>query len=170
MTARVDAAPLLKAAALFDRPLKFSVATPRGKGSVDIDNLRLSDGSRPATLIANGDFAAGMDRWFFSTDVDPPWHIHSMPVAVLFEQGWFGMLAWGTLIVVAAINGWRSVREGETLSATAWAATGGFLVCASLNTLIDEPRFLALLLILLWLSAARPWGRSSAVASCQPRI
>lgn len=170
MVAHIDASAPAKSWALFERPVKFSVSTPAGQGSVDIDNLRLSEGSAATALLANGDFSAGMDHWFFSTDVDPPWHIHSLPIAVLFEQGWFGVLAWSALTLVAAINGWRSARAGARLPATAWAAAGGFLVCGSLNTLIDEPRFLALLLLLLWLSAARPQSAMQPEAAGQPRI
>jgi hypothetical protein len=169
VVAHIDVASLVKTSTLFERPIKFSVSTPAGKGSVDIDNIRLSEGSAATALLANGDFSAGMDHWFFSTDVDPPWHIHSLPVAVLFEQGWFGVLAWSALTLVAAINGWRSARAGASLPATAWAAVGGFMVCGSLNTLIDEPRFLALLLMLLWLSAARPPSAVLPEAAANPR-
>jgi hypothetical protein len=169
VVARLDAAALSKTSSMFERPIKFAVSTPTGQGTVDIDNLRLNDGDEAHALLANGDFSAGMDHWFFSTDVDPPWHIHSLPVSVLFEQGWFGVLAWSALCLVAGINGWRSVRAGAALPATAWAAAGGYLVCGSLNTLIDEPRFLGLLLLLLWLSAARLQGPLQADAACQPR-
>lgn len=135
------------------RPLKFSLATPSGKGTVDIDHLRLID-EGGVDRLTNGDFSAGMDRWFFSTDIDPPWHIHSMPVAVLFEAGWFGVVAWSFLLGLTAVHGFKAARNANALATMAGVAAAGFMVCASVNTLIDEPRFLALLLLMLWLAAS----------------
>jgi len=97
-------------------PIKLSLHTPGGRQAVDVDNVSLATAER-VELVRNGSFARGMNHWFFATDVDPPWHIHSLPGA---------------------------------------AAAGGlaaFLVSGSLNTLIDEPRFLWLFLVLAWLCA-----------------
>jgi glycopeptide antibiotics resistance protein len=132
-------------------PLKLSLLTPGEKGSVDVTDIRLTtrDG---VPLLRNGSFADGIDHWFFSTDVDPPWHIHNLPLTLLFDQGWFGLAAWATLLGWALTVGFARVdRQGPS----AWAplaALAGFLACGTLNTLVDEPRFLWLLLVLLWLA------------------
>ena len=107
-------------------------------------SLQTADGRE---LLRNGDFSAGLDRWFFSTDVDPPWHVHSLPVAVLLEQGWYGVLAWAALLASALVVGVRQAAAGDRGAAAALAALLAFLISASLNTLIDEPRFLFLLLL-----------------------
>ena len=137
----------------FGKPLKLSLLTPDSDIRIEVDNVRLAtaDGR---DLLANGDFSAGMDHWFFATDVDPPWHIHSLPVAVLFDQGWFGVLAWGLLVLAVLARGAQLAWLGQAQVPAALAALAAFLASASLNTLIDAPRFLALLLLLLWLAAA----------------
>ena len=139
----LDLSPL---AAGHGRTIKFSLQTPAAETVIDIArvSLQAADGRE---LLHNGDFAAGLDRWFFSTDVDPPWHIHSLPVAVLFEQGWFGVLAWTVLLLSALVAGVRNAMAGDRGAAAALAALLAFLGSASLNTLIDEPRFLFLLLL-----------------------
>jgi VanZ family protein len=134
------------------RPLvKLALLTPAAQTTIDIARLRLRTAAGQ-DLVSNGDFKSGLDRWFFATDVDPPWHIHSLPVSVLFDQGWFGVLAWTCVLVAALGRGVRLARDGRA-QAAALAAVAGFLVCASVNTLLDAPRFLWLLLVLVWLAA-----------------
>jgi hypothetical protein len=76
-------------------------------------------------------------------------------VAVLFDQGWLGVLTWSALALVALGSGALAVWRGQALVAAALPAVLGFAVSGALNTLIDAPRFLWLLLVLLWLAAAR---------------
>ena len=142
--------------------LKLALATPADGPVLDVARVSLRDGSG-AELLANGDFRVGMDHWFFATDTDPPWHIHSLPVAVWFDQGAFGALAWALLVAVALVSALRGWRGAMGLRLAALPAAVAFLVSGALNTLIDEPRFLMLLLVCLWLagsaaSVARPAG------------
>lgn len=142
-------------------PLKLTLVTPTAGAVVDVDNvdLRSADG---AALIGNGDFQGGLDRWFFFTDIDPPWHIHNLPVSLLFDQGWFGVIS-GLLVVVAALGGGiAAVRRGSGPALAALAGSGAFLVSGSLNTLIDSPRFLWLWLVLAWLAARGAGGWAPA--------
>ncbi len=148
-----DASRLLARPAPWRAPLKLSLTTPQ-QGSVDITHLRLQT-ALGDQLLSNGDFAQGLDRWFFATDVDPPWQLHSLPVAVLFDQGWFGVLAWAALVLVALGGATRAVWRGQALVPAALPAVLGFAASGTLNTLIDAPRFLGLLLLLLWLAAER---------------
>ncbi len=132
-------------------PVKFSLVTPAGAAAVDVDDLRLLT-PQGESVLANGDFGTGMSRWTFATDVDPPWHIHSLPVALLFDQGWFGLIAW-TLLMVSSIGAaLRRLRRGDSTAAVALAALLAYLTAGALNTLVDEPRFLFLLLVLTWLA------------------
>jgi glycopeptide antibiotics resistance protein len=128
------------------RPVKLSLNTPAEGTVVDVTDIGLqaADGR---DLLSNGDFNRGLDRWFFSTDLDPPWHIHSLPVTVLFDQGWFGAVAWALLLVTAIYHGGRLAWHGDRNAVAALAALVAFLVVGSVNTLIDEPRFLFLLLV-----------------------
>lgn len=133
-------------------PVKLSIFNSGGTSSVDVANVRLETEAE-SSLLANGGFAAGLDHWFFSTDVDPPWHIHSLPVTILFEQGWLGLLAGAAAMAMAigaaAVRTWR----GDPVAAPVLAALLAMMVSGVANTLIDAPRFLTLLLVLMWLGS-----------------
>ena len=139
-------------------PLKLALLTPE-LAAVDVADIRLTSPTGEP-MLHNGGFADGLDHWFFSTDVDPPWQLHSLPLTVLVEQGWVGVLAWLAVLAVALTCAVRLARQGRAEVIAAPAALAGFLVCGALNTLIDAPRFLWLLLVLLWLCTrgGRPAG------------
>jgi hypothetical protein len=149
----LDASRLLARPAPWRAPLKLSLLTP-AQGWLDVTGVRLRT-ALGDELLVNGDFADGLDRWFFATDKDPPWQLHSLPLAVLFDQGWLGVLAGAALVLVALGGGTLALWRGQALVAAAVPALLGFAVSGALNTLIDAPRFLWLLLVLLWLAAAR---------------
>jgi VanZ family protein len=152
----IDPARVLASSWPLRAPLKLSLLTPPDV-SVDVDNLRLVS-STGEDLLTNGDFSAGMDRWFFATDIDPPWHVHNLPLAVLFDQGWLGVLAWAAVVLGALGVAARLVLQGKAVLPAAGVAVAAFLVSGTLNTLIDTPRFLWLLLVLLWLAAQSVGG------------
>jgi hypothetical protein len=83
------------------------------------------------------------------------WHAKSLPVAVLFDQGWFGLLTLSifSILVIkrAAGRAWR----GDLSAAAALASISSFLVVGLFDTLIDGPRFLLLLLLLGWFCGFR---------------
>ena len=85
---------------------------------------------------------------------------------MLFDQGWFGVLAWSLVLLTTV--GAAARRAGRGV-APALAASVGFLVCGSLNTLIDAPRFLWLLLVMLWLTTATPGAAGSRKSARDPR-
>lgn len=150
----LDPPPLRPGARPGGPTVKLSIATPAGEDTVDVARLSLRD-DQGREWLANGDFGAGLDRWFFATDVDPPWHVHSLPLSVWLEQGALGFLAWGAVLALGLGRGLRLAwRRGAAAPAALWAAIA-FLVVGTLNTLIDEPRFLFLLLVLVWLAARK---------------
>lgn len=142
------------------RPVKLSIYNSNGHDSVDVDNMRLQ-ATDDDNLLVNGDFSQGLDRWFFTVDNDKPWHIWSMPIQVLFDQGWLGVLA---LSLLAAIGLWRAGRNawrGDTMAGAMLASSVGFLVIGTLDSLVDSPRLIFLFLLLIWFcvraeSRARP--------------
>ena len=140
---------------LFRRPVAFSVANARRGSIVDVDNVRLLDESG-RDLIANGDFADGGARWFFSADDHLPWHIFNLWVQVLFEQGWLGAAAFTVVVLVSlrrlAMGMWR----GDMFSAALLAALGGFLLVGLTESLFDGPRVTTLFFLLLFLGLLRP--------------
>lgn len=131
-------------------PVKISLVTPANGQVIDVDNLSLRLPGTGHYLTRNGAFEDGMDHWFFATDLDPPWHIHSLPVALLFDLGWFGVATALALLGVAVAGGIRALRGRQAEGIAAFAGLLAFLISGSLNTLIDEPRFLWLWLVLAW--------------------
>jgi hypothetical protein len=134
------------------RPLKFSLFAPAAGAAVDVAAVRLvsADGRE---LLANGDYSRGAARWFWTTDVDPPWHVHSLPVSLWLEAGWAGVLTLALALLAALVAALRRLQRGERLAPAALVALAGLLTSGLVNTLIDVPRFLFLLVLLAGLCA-----------------
>lgn len=138
------------------RLLVFSVAVSTSGRSVEFDNFRASTAGG-SELIANGDFDAGMARWFFSSDRHHlPWHMKNMGLHVLFEQGWVGLLLSSALLVAGL---WRvtvgRARDHELAPALA-AALVGFMIVGLFDSLLDAPRVAFLFQWLLLVSLVMP--------------
>lgn len=136
-------------------PLKLSLLTPAAAPALDVTGLSLHDAAG-GQYLANGGFERGLARWFFATDVDPPWHVHSLPVALLLDLGGFGVLAWTAVLALAVAAALSGARRGHPLTAAATGALVSFVASGLLNTLVDTPRFLLLALLLPWLAGAAP--------------
>ena len=135
--------------------IKLSIATPASGPAIDVDNVSLRPTGMGNYLTQNGSFEKGMDQWFFVTDLDPPWHIHSLPIALLFDLGWFGLISGMGMVAVALFGGGKALLRRDVAGTASFAGLVAFLVSGSLNTLIDEPRFLWLFLVVGWI-CARP--------------
>jgi VanZ family protein len=152
-------------------PLKLALsAGPRG-AAIDVDDVRL-DAPDGRNLLRNGGFESRLDRWFFTVDVDPPWHIHSLPISVLFDQGWFGAVAWAAFLVVSLGRGVTlsravSLAPGGLARMASVAALAAFVTSGVLNTLIDAPRLLWFVLVAAWVATA-PQERSEDPAPRGP--
>ncbi|MBK7765978.1 MAG: VanZ family protein [Sulfuritalea sp.] len=145
------------------RPAKLSLFSGAA-AVVEIDNVRLAQVDGPE-LTVNGGFAQGMDRWFFATDFDLAWHMHSTPVAILFDQGWFGVMAWALFVVAVLVTQVRLAWRGDTRSGTAAAAFVGLGAVSLLGATIDSPRFLLLMIVLAMLLPHRVNRREAEALS-----
>ncbi len=143
-----DASHLSLAAWYFRKPVKLSLHTPAGTPRhIDIDDIRLETRGKE-NLIRNGNFSTEMDHWFFSTDNHLNWHAKSLPVAVLFDQGWLGLAAVLALALIALKRSAGRAWHGDLHAAATLAAFTAFLITGLFDTLIDAPRFLFLFLML----------------------
>lgn len=147
LEARIKTDQLIQSPWYSRRPIKFSLYDSNSMTTLDIDNVRLET-LYGENLLRNGDFSKGIDHWFFSADSHLQWHAKSLPVAVLFDQGWFGLFAFGLFSILAIGHGARLAWRGNLHAAAALAAFIGFLVVGLFDTLIDAPRFLFLFLLL----------------------
>ena len=144
------------------RPIKLALTYAVPQSTIDIDNVRLETGGQ-VNLLRNGDFSQGLDRWFFATAgaLHAHWRVHSLYYGVLFDQGWFGLLAMGGFIALALGRAAQQAWRGDAVSGAGLASLSGFLAAGLFDTQIDTPRFLLLLLLLAWACfhpVARPVG------------
>jgi VanZ family protein len=148
------------------RPVKLALYYATPNSTIDIDNvhLRTEDGK---DAVENGDFRHGIDHWFFSTDGHLQWHVKSLFVGILFDQGWFGLVSASLLFVLSILHSVRRAIAGDSLAGASIAALIGFLVVGLFDTLIDAPRFLLLLLLLAGYNMLVA-GRPSSRAVCAP--
>ncbi len=145
--------PLLSGGSWYVPKMKmFSLGIYSQSRSAEIDDLMLSSAGGE-NLLGNGDFANGMQQWFFSSDRDHmPWHAKNILVNVLFDQGVMG-LALFLLLTAAAF--WRlnfSKARHYEYAPYISAALLGFLVVGMFDSLMDVPR-VALVYYLLILHA-----------------
>jgi hypothetical protein len=145
------------------RLLAFSMAMATNGGVANLADISLV-GANGRELLTNGDFSAGMAHWFFSSDrYHLPWHIKSLYLNVLFDQGLVGVAFWGLLLAGAL---WRtslgSARRNSLAPALA-AGLSGFAVVGLFDSLVDVPR-LAWLFYLLVLVAWTLPGEPQAFA------
>jgi hypothetical protein len=144
------------------RPIKLSLSYAVPQSTIDIDNVSLQTEPN-SNLLRNGDFSQGLDHWFFATagTLHAHWRVHSLYYSTLFDQGWFGLVAFGVFIALALVRAVQKTWRGDAVSAASLAALSGFLVGGIFDTQIDAPRFLFLLLLLAWTCLyplARPVG------------
>lgn len=133
-------------------PVKLSFSNA-SRSRVDVDNVRLLS-AEGHQLSHNGDFERHLDRWFFSVDEHMAWHIKSMPVAILFDLGWLGILTFASLLLLGIRRTSRQALAGDSLAGASLASLAGVLVITTMGTVIDAPRLLLLLLLLTWLGWA----------------
>ncbi len=133
------------------RPVKLSLYNP-GAVAVEVDELILA-GRDGRNLLLNGDFSAGLDRWFFSVDNDRPWHLWSLPLQLLFELGYVGLAAFALFTLAALVRAGSDVLAGDAQAGAFFAALVGFLLIGATASLVDSPRLLLLFLLAAGLAA-----------------
>jgi len=145
------------------RPVQLSLYNGTANTIVDVDNVSLTDATG-RSLIANGDFAQGMDFWFFSTDNHLPWHIKNLPVHVLFDQGWLGVSAFFLLFANAIYTLCRRLHRQDVFAPILLSSFSGFMVVGFVDSPFDAPRLTLLFFLLLFfalLRSPRAWARNA---------
>lgn len=133
------------------RPVRISLHNV-GASRIDIDRIALRDAAGE-DLIRNGAFAAGGDHWTFTSDDHLAWHVKNMALAVWFDQGLLGIVAWAGVLGLALLRATKGAWAGSVAAQALLASLVGLLVVGLFDSLIDEPRFLLLLLMLCGLAA-----------------
>lgn len=106
---------------------------------VEVDNIRLEDGSG-SSLLRNGDFSTGGGYWFFSSDRDHmPWHVNNLLMSTLFDQGILGLLVFSAVCLAAVVRASARINTWP-MASFFLAAFAGFLVVGLFDSLLDVPR------------------------------
>lgn len=137
---------------------------------VEVDNLRLVDASGQQ-LLANGDFAEGSARWFFAArHYFLPWHVDSLFLETLIDQGALGLLLLLALLILAFANLRQGPGRKHFLAPYLLAALVGGLAVGVFSSLLDMPRsaFLFHLLLCSALFLGRPAAEEVSTAAPAP--
>jgi hypothetical protein len=120
--------------------IAFSVAMSTLGGQADLDNISLirNDGRE---LLSNGDFEDELAHWFFSSDRNHlPWHIKSVFMHVLFDQGIVGLVLWSLLLAGALARLTIGRTKAHPLAPAVVASLVGFATVGLFDSLLDVPR------------------------------
>ena len=147
------------------RPLELGLVNFKPGTSVDVRVVGLYDEAQ-RDLIRNGDFSRGGDFWFFSADDHLPWHIENFFIQLRFEQGWLGLLAVGSLVLVAIRRLMRTAARRDVAACAALASVSAVLVVGLFASLLEAPRVTALLVLLLCLGAG--WPKEGGLSQALP--
>ena len=122
------------------RLVAFSIAIDTPLALLDVANIQLLD-PNGRELLANGDFAEGLQRWFFSSDRNHlPWHIKNVFMNVLFDQGGAGLLLFSAMLLAAL---WRvsvGTARDHPLAPGIGGGLVGFALVGLFDSLVDVPR------------------------------
>ncbi|NML15626.1 hypothetical protein [Azohydromonas caseinilytica] len=127
-------------------------------GTVQVEAVRLYAGG--AQLLRNGDFTAGLARWWpVAQGYYLPWHIDNLYLELLIERGVPGLALFLGLAAAALWRLGRRVR-GRGLDAEAAvflaASLCGALLVGLISGVMDMPRVAWLLWSLLWTTLLLP--------------
>jgi hypothetical protein len=135
---------------LLRRPLTLSFFDPVPGTTVDIGHVWLFD-AHGHDVIADGDFAKGTERWYFSDDAHIVWRIESQYLMILFESGALGLAAFLFFVGVALRNTIRAIFGGNRLAAAIAGSLLGFLGVAIFDYVLEAPRLATLFYLVCFL-------------------
>ncbi len=161
-TLPMSGGPVTGGSAWLPRPVVFSFGLLSRGGRLEVDDLELLDAAG-RSILHNGSFGEGMARWYFTSDHHHmPWHLKSLPVHVLFDQGWVGGALLAALTLAAFWRVGFGAARHHALSPVLAGSVTAFLVVGLIDSLLDMPRltwmFYLLLLVMLLLPPRRPGG------------
>ncbi len=133
---------------LLHRPVELSVYGQQGQ-IIQVRDIALTD-DNGRKLLANGDFAHGLDRWIFTDDSHVSWRMLNEYLMLFFETGILGLLAYCTLAAVALVGAARAVRAGAIEGAAVAGAVTAFLISGMFDNVLEATRLGTLFFLVCW--------------------
>jgi hypothetical protein len=116
---------------------------------LDVDNLSVLN-AEGQQLLDNGDFSSNLAHWFFAGHhYFLPWHVDSLFLEMLIDQGAIGLLLLVGLLAMAFGNLLWGPGRGHVLAPYLLAALAGSLAVGVFSSLLDMPRTAFLFYLLL---------------------
>lgn len=131
---------------LLRRPVEFSVFAPANAGALGFREVRVVDGGG-RSLLVNGDFAHGLDRWLFTDDSHVSWRILNVYLMQVFETGVLGLGALLAVVGMALAGAARAVRRGDPMGGAVIGSILSFLVSGMFDAVLEAPRLTTLFLL-----------------------
>jgi len=153
------------------RPLELSFGVQTGQ-EVEIARISVSD-QTGREHIANGDFANGMARWFFTDDHHWSWRIFNQYLMTLFELGLIGAVASLLLGVSGFLGAIRAMGHGDAMAACLAPALAAIAVSFLFDAILEAPRLGLLFYLMIgfgldYLTASRPLAVPANSTKSQP--
>ena len=162
VSASIPTDALRHSASWFGRPVRLGLQNP---GAVRVDirqaSLRTAQGNE---LLRNGSFESGGDHWSYTSDDHRSWRVLNLFLAVWFDQGLLGLMAFVLLVSVGVVRGVNAASSGDPISLAMTAALVGLVVVSLFDSFVGEPRYLLLLICLVWMATLRPSQRVAGTA------
>ncbi len=147
---------------IFNWPVTLMIHNSRDNSILDLTDIEIID-STGQNLVSNGDFRHKNDRWIMIRDFShDAWHAKNIFIHLMFEQGYFGLLAFVFLIGYALTMQYRAFRRHDPLAPLLIAAICGTLVVGLFGTIIDNPRVTTLYFLIIFFALLnRPRNQNS---------
>jgi hypothetical protein len=129
------------------RPVELSLSGGPVGHRIDIGGVRLADDNGRSVLV-NGDFARGLDRWIFTDDSHVSWRMLNEYLMLWFETGGLGLAAFLALSGLAMAGGLRAAWHGAATGAAVTGSVAGFLVCGLFDNVLEAPRLATLFFLI----------------------
>jgi hypothetical protein len=129
------------------RPVEFSLFDPVPGSTIEIGHIRMLD-PQGRDIIANGDFARGTERWYFTDDQHAIWRIENQYLMSFFEGGVLSLAALMLLAGTALAGAVRAMGRGNRMAAPVAASLLAFLCSGVFDYLLEGPRLAALFYII----------------------
>jgi O-antigen ligase len=115
-------------------------------------------------ILANGDFARGTERWYFTDDQHLIWRIHSQYLMSFFEGGALGLAAFLLFAGTALAGAARAMGRGDRMAAGVAGSLLAFLISGLFDYLLEAPRLSALFCLVAFtgLTMLKPASSSTA--------
>jgi hypothetical protein len=127
----------------------FSLSVQGTGTTVELAEIGLQTADRSG-LLRNGDFAAGLARWFPKAESHfLPWHIDNLYLELLIERGVLGLAVVAAMLVVAFRNLLSVSRPALSVATVLVASLFGLLLVGSISSVMDIPRISLLFLLLI---------------------